>query len=244
MNLRSRVHYWIGKGASQMGYIIQRKDRVQEPTVPALPLAYRLISHTYPQVYLIQLGAYDGRRADPVQELLKADCPGLRALLVEPQPEAFRLLQERYIGHPHIQCFHAAVNDTDGTVSLFIPEGHLHSPESALSPREISKRSLLDRKVRSVPVPSRRLQTLLKECGFPRIDLLQIDCEGLDGQIIQWSFKAGIEPLALHFETANLSASEFQLIMDLLNQYGYGVLPYPHDCLALKHSLLNASILK
>ena len=41
------------------------------------------------------------------------------------------------------------------------------------------------RLVRSITVPATTLRQVMEENGFPRIDLLKIDCEGLEGEILQ-----------------------------------------------------------
>lgn len=241
MNIRSQFNYWIVRGARHLGLVVQRTERVHEPTLPALPLAYSLIERKQPHVQLVQLGAYDGNLADPVQHLLAVSHPQLRALLVEPQPGAFQLLQTKYQNDSRIQCIQAAVTVTgsDEDVEIHIPQGESHSPLSSLNAAQIKKRSLKNLATCAVRVPGRRLETLLKSADIARVDILQVDCEGMDDKIIRAALDAGIEPAAIHFETANLSAQQHRDLIEVLHQRGYGLIPYPHDCLALKLFLLE-----
>ncbi|MBI2477370.1 MAG: hypothetical protein HYV60_01570, partial [Planctomycetia bacterium] len=53
--------------------------------------------------FFVEIGAFDGVTADPIYHMV---CDrGWRGVLVEPQLEAFKLLQENYADRPGLQFF-------------------------------------------------------------------------------------------------------------------------------------------
>jgi FkbM family methyltransferase len=68
------------------------------------------------------------------------------------------------------------------------------------------------RLVGSVQCPATTLKEIMDENGFPRIDLLKIDCEGLEGEILQ-SFKPWMG-LVKHFRGEWHGQEDIPLIQD------------------------------
>lgn len=68
------------------------------------------------------------------------------------------------------------------------------------------------KKVSDIIVPAITLKSLIDEQGFPRIDLLKIDCEGLEGTILQ-AFKPWMN-LVKHFRGEWHGDADIPLIED------------------------------
>jgi hypothetical protein len=57
--------------------------------------------------FFIQIGAYDGRKGDPIYELVRVNrCSGI---LVEPQPDIFERLKQNYAGFSGLAFEQAAI---------------------------------------------------------------------------------------------------------------------------------------
>jgi FkbM family methyltransferase len=99
---------------------------------------------------------------------------GWSGVLVEPNPELFKLLCEQRPGSRVVQ---AAAGAQTGEVDLLLGVNHLHS---TLAP--VLGDPLSDKKVR---VKLRTLDSILAEAGVAQIDFLSIDVEGMELQVLQ-----------------------------------------------------------
>ncbi len=99
---------------------------------------------------------------------------GWSGVLVEPNPEMFKLLCEQ---RPRSRSVPAAVGVESGEVDLFLGVIHQHS---TLAP--ILGDPMSGRKVR---VPLRTLDSILSETGVTTIDFLSIDVEGHELKVLQ-----------------------------------------------------------
>ncbi len=99
---------------------------------------------------------------------------GWSGVLVEPNPEIFKLLCEQ---RPRSRAVLAAAGAESGEVDLFLGVTHLHS---TLAP--ILGDPLSGQKVR---VPLRTLDSILAEAGVTTIDFLSIDVEGHELKVLQ-----------------------------------------------------------
>jgi len=114
--------------------------------------------------YIVDLGSNIG-----VTAMLWAQrYPRARMALVEPDPDNFKLLQTNTAAfRDRCVLINAAVSDNCGQTSFFRSDreyGH-----SILKPDD----SVSEIKVRTLTVPE-----VLKDAGFPRVDLLKMDIEG------------------------------------------------------------------
>ena len=69
------------------------------------------------QFSFVQIGAHDGAMHDPLRRLVAT--LGFKGVMVEPQPEPFRRLVERYKGREGLHFENAAIADVDGTKTLY-----------------------------------------------------------------------------------------------------------------------------
>lgn len=235
----SRLNLLIGQWAKRFGFSITRTEKERRVTVEPVPLAMTLIRRLQHEIKIVQLGAHDGQTADPIHEFLQKDDNSVRALLIEPQPEPYKKLQERYREREKICTDQCAVADFDGEVDFHMPAGDTMALTASRDPVQVTKHFPGGCPLTTMQIPCCRLSTLLERHAFVSIDFLQIDCEGFDAQIIQGAFAEGIFPLAIYFETSNLSMEDLRSVRSALEKYSYGTIEYSWDCLALHKDLIT-----
>lgn len=162
--------------------------------------------------FLCQVGANDGRTNDPVNKFIRSHKP--RALLIEPQPETFKLLEEEYpkSEFPQISLLQIAVgkgSEHGGHEATlwkisdnFVPE-YLKNYKSWANPSGISSFSRnhvrdfllkvipslesdnrVDDVIDHIQVPQRSLAKILAEEKVSFVSTLQVDAEGFDGEVV------------------------------------------------------------
>ena len=145
------------------------------------------------KAHYLQVGANDGRMADPVFSIAKRN--GWRGLLIEPHPAYFAALQARYRNREGFTLLQIAISDVDGALPLF----HLADDLMEAFPRWVHGSASMDRRrvvrqvrlgcnkmgftftedmVAQTDVPVRRLDAVLKDQGITELDLIVIDVEG------------------------------------------------------------------
>ena len=170
-------------------------------------------------VTFVQVGAYDGRVADPLYESI---CKfNWRGLLVEPQAVPFSALCKLYQGK-NMVFENSAIANSDGVVKMFVD----HSAPTECS---MIKKSFGD----SFTVNAVTFETLLKKHNFGTdLDLLQIDVEGLDDMVIYQALKL-CRPRVIHFESFFLSILKTKKLFNFLNDKGYRIYNGPIDTIAM-----------
>lgn len=227
-----RLNYYIGRWFESLGYRVQPIGKVPICNMNLLAvsaLAFR--SNTI--VNLVQVGAFDGDHADPVKEVIELLGGGVRAILLEPQPDAFRRLQERYCGKTSVQPVEAALANFDGEITLHVPESESLRTMASTRDGFLAGRAS---KVKEIVVPSISYPTLLQRYGISTVDLLQIDAEGADADLVDHVLACdeSIQPLVIHFEIGNLSVTERAAVRQRLSTCGYSLCEGPCDALAVK----------
>jgi len=158
--------------------------------------------------YIVDIGANLGAASFKFQTFY----PNARILVCEPEPELMKYaklntnnkltyVEKAIIGDDRKevtfnQCHWAGNGHVDGNFrwDLFAPMG--------------------SRKVGEIKVPATTLRKLMLAKKFPRIDLLKIDTEGMEGQILQ-AFKPYMH-LVRHFRGEWHGDAEIPLIEDAL----------------------------
>jgi FkbM family methyltransferase len=157
---------------------------------------------------------------------------------MEPQKIPYERLVERYATNPRVSLINAAVGEHDGVVKLYVP-GSVASPKASLIAQHHRRFGSDAKDVRELEVASVSVGSLVKMFHGERLDLLQVDTEGMDYQILRWFFEAGVEPDVLNFESLHLSRAERLASRQLLNASGYWWIESDQDTLALKESLVK-----
>lgn len=101
--------------------------------------------------------------------------PGARVYAIEPDPDVCTVLRKNLAAFPNASVRECALSDIDGTIDF-----HIHptsSIASSLQSRAAGERILA--------VPSRKLDTFMKEQGMGAIDILKFDIEGAEEQLLR-----------------------------------------------------------
>jgi FkbM family methyltransferase len=128
-----------------------------------------IVGEDWPR-YLVDVGAHDGRSLSNSFPFLEL---GWSGVLVEPLPQAFSLLAERYASRADVRCVQAACGERDGRMGLSVGSDGPLPMTSRLGG------------VGEIEVAVRTLTGVLDEAGSPRdFSLLLVDAEGTDDAVL------------------------------------------------------------
>ncbi|MDO8552907.1 MAG: FkbM family methyltransferase [bacterium] len=99
---------------------------------------------------------------------------GARIYTIEPNPEVLDTLRKNLSVFPNASVHQCALSDADGTIDF-----HIHPTSSIAS----SLQSRVSGE-RIVAVPTKKLDTFMKEQNISEIDLLKFDIEGAEGRFL------------------------------------------------------------
>lgn len=191
--------------------------------------------------FFVQIGAFDGRRYDPLFAWVQAH--RWRGLLIEPQPRYFSKLVENYQGVDGLEFRRIAVGVRNETRSFYTvadepgvtPDAGMLASfdrETLLSHRKFVPG--LDSLVRSEEIECVALNDLLAEVDADHIDLLQIDVEGYDHELIRVLDFERFSPSIVRFEHIHLTDAQHEASIERLIAHGYRVCLEEHDTLAYR----------
>ena len=170
------------RAAQVFGYDLKPRLTHTAPSIDIFDLAVRDLIARVPDIFFLQIGAHDGLTFDPVHEYVRQH--HWRGLLVEPQPAIFAQLQKNYAGESQLLFENSAVAPQDGTLDLHVFESadaNDHASMLASTRKHYlqlngdSARGTL----KTITVPALSLASLLNKHKIDRVNLLQIDTEGL-----------------------------------------------------------------
>jgi FkbM family methyltransferase len=229
--------------ALRLGYdIIKHVDMPKSPfAVLDLLVASRVAAGEKP--VLVQIGANDGVRADPVRHLIQRF--GLSGLLVEPLPDLFARLQANYAGHANLKFEQSAVGEYDGEIPLYRVRPDPALPDWLQGIASLNRDHLTSTKfefdqfekyVEEVTVPVLTLASLLRKHGMSDIGLLQIDTEGFDCRIVESAIRSGVRPAIINYEHIHVHAIQQAACKRLLADNGYDFVDVGIDTLAVRRA--------
>lgn len=187
---------------TSVGFTFERA--VQTARMPARPL-------------LLQIGANDGVSGDPIASVLPHR--DWYAVLVEPLPAPFAALEERYRGDSNIKLINAALADDNGVLELHMIEGGKTTLASALPDRNALRH--FDGELARIEVPAVTFESLFASESIERVDVLQIDTEGMDAIILRQFDIERYLPAVIHLEFYCLPLTERIEAMRRLGENGY-----------------------
>ena len=179
----------------------------------------------------INVGAFDGLSNDPIGKFIqKHNC---RGILLEPQTSVFQRLCSSYAAFPDFTLLNMAVDEVTGSRNMFYIPGDIEdlpawteqlasfNAEHILKHEETVE-GLSDH-IRQQTVETITFTDLLDQYNLKKIDVLQIDAEGMDAQLLKWFPFEYVRPSILHFETAHMTSSEHVEVRSYLKSLGYFV---------------------
>jgi FkbM family methyltransferase len=185
-----------------------------------------------PVFSILQVGAYDGVSNDAIHDLLGA-YEQVRAVLLEPQPGPFALLQKRWDGSSRVVPIRAALSETTGERPLYViadafKERHpfpdqvssFYRSRVELACSRYAWRPSADF-ITSVPVPTIDWHTLVQRFG--PFDLVAIDAEGYDAEILKQIDMNASPPGIILYEHVLLPRRVQKRCEQLLTSNGYSV---------------------
>ena len=204
----------------------QRTDAILQPSLN-MALAELTLRNGRPIV--VQIGAHDGNSGDPLVDFLQSG--RTRAILLEPQPDPFALLQARHAHKTDVICVNAAVAERDGHCPLFVVNGtEAGDPWWCGQIASLSREHLLRHaewitnladRIRTIDVSTISPESLLRDYAGDHIDALVVDAEGADWQIVKLFLDRHVRPDVLFFEWRHLDRHTVVTAVKILADLGY-----------------------
>jgi len=208
-------------------------------------------------VQLLQVGANDGVSNDPIFEFVKEHIDS--AAFVEPQPDAFRKLQENYADKPNFTFIKGVVfsHDTQMPMYRISPDKEseykaiykTHANASGVTSLDYNhvrnfllkiapayfKDNDVEQWIETFDVEAMTFDTLLTKYDLAAVDILQVDAEGYDYEIVQMALSSNaISPLVINLEHKNLTDTQKSSIKSCLVDKNYSLYMHEGDLCAFK----------
>ena len=164
--------------------------------------------------FFIQIGANDGVSYDPIHKSVVEY--GLSGILVEPGIEAFNALKINYQNCSNLFFENCAIAKHNGKVNLYCGTT---TPHFTLDKNKAIH--MFDVEPTVSIVDSMTIGSLVSKYNPSRIDLLQIDAEGLDYVIIE-DFDFNLyTPSIVRFERVCMDSTLLENCLNKLKRYNY-----------------------
>lgn len=146
-----------------------------------------------------------------------------RVFAFEPSPDVFNLLCPNTRGLDSIRVFQSGVGNAD-TVAAFAAHGASSSASFVEEVTKINQHYLQEIPIRKIEVNIRKLDTLVKALGRPR--LVKIDVEGFELEVLRGAtdLLSTAQPtliMEIHPPQLNLSGGSETLLFQLLTRHEY-----------------------
>ncbi len=217
--------------------ILRKQPSLEIHNYLEMALAQEQVDHS--QFFFVQIGAFDGREGDHLNQLIRKH--GWRGVLVEPQPHAYEALQKTYADQPQLKLVNVAIGPQEGTLTLYTRKSG-SVPIASVSKRLLIKPGHSSDEVVAMDVPCWTFSRLVEEAQVPgKIDLVQIDTEGFDFEIIKSIPLGEIRPTVIRYEHALLSEKDRNACIELLCSHGYRILLEDRDTMAIQRVAAKAA---
>ena len=230
------VKTFLKRVFARNGYVVRKRPRLLAEQ-PAVGLRFDLgyiLAHLLlrcPDPFVVQVGAYDGVANDPLNPYIRRF--RLSGLLIEPQPVAFAELTANYADQPQLILCRAAVADRDGSRDMYRLAGDgARLPEWAAQMATFRKDFLLaqrrmipdvERYITADPVPCRTFDSLFRQYGVGRVDVLHVDAEGYDYEVLKLFPFDRFAPALVRYEHHHLPAADQDACLRMLAGLGYSL---------------------
>jgi FkbM family methyltransferase len=229
----------------RIGLVVVRRDHTGVrylETPPAGPFEEVLL-RLFPSLHglnFIQVGANDGRRADPIAAYVaRFDWGGL---MLEPLPAMFAALRRNRGESPRLTFLNAALDERTGSRSIFQLRPDLTGlPDWAWGLASFDRErvgtaakelGLAADAVETLSVATVTWDEVWQKFGHPVCDVLVIDTEGYDIALLRWLDLARRRPRVIHFEHACVNGAERLAFYGHLLEHGYEIATSGPDTIA------------
>lgn len=197
-------------------------------------------------LYFVQIGANNGLRNDPLHGWIIRHAADVHGLVVEPLPDMFEELTRTYQEYPSIVPVRTAIHNTAQSLTLYrvTPQAVPSDKDWMHGIASFSREHLLNHgappeAIVEEEVPCMTFSALMDRHPLPRMDLLQVDTEGMDMEIIRAiDFPSDRRPAIIrcehHLSEGHTDWSQFHDFAGHLHSLGYEILLERHDLLAYK----------
>jgi FkbM family methyltransferase len=202
------------------------------------------------RINFLQIGAADGMRNDPFREFIVS---GWRGILVEPIPQAFRLLESNYsyVGD-RLEFINAAVTRVDGTMTLYSFDEKFLAAQTTEKRLDYLRKVSFDRAhvehyvatndrwaIVETQVPCLSIKSILENhWNGDQIHLLAIDAEGHEPEIIGTIDFDSFRPETIFYESHTLKSEVAARLTALLAAHGYESFGVLGDTVAMQAAAL------
>jgi FkbM family methyltransferase len=197
-----------------------------------------IYKHMSPDFFFIQIGANDGKRFDPIHNIVKAY--NLSGLAIEPIKEYYDELKHNYTG-TRVITVNKAIYSNNEKITLNKVVNNNSLPEwskgiASIDPLHHERAGIDKKYIVQEIVEAITFVNLLETYNVKHVDLLLIDTEGYDKHIIEMIPFDKISPKIIQFEH-NLSAGSMtsEELTDILAKFmkmNYKVCVNETDCIA------------
>lgn len=223
--------------------LVEKKNRLPTATFDNVRLVLAYYLAVKPDATLVQVGANDGIMDDPVGDFVRLG--KMKAVLVEPQPDCFKKLEQVYKGIPNVSLIQDAIGTEDGNAILFKVKTGSQSDAgqssgwASFDKAQLVKHKVPERDIEEIKVPCLTMKSLLAKFQLGKVDLLQIDTEGFDAEIVQMALNLPSPPDCINFEHINLSVETKRNLFNQLKDHGYVWTHDKYNTLALHRALTD-----
>jgi FkbM family methyltransferase len=152
-------------------------------------------------------------------------------VFVEPQPGPFQRLRASMRGYERVTLINAAVDETSGSREFYTvlqSDGALPAWTEQLGSfdrnhlvKHEDRAPGLSARIVAISVPTMSFTDVLLQFTLTKLDLLQIDAEGMDAKLLDWFPFEQLRPQLVYFENAHMSQEEHQSARSRLRKLGY-----------------------
>lgn len=213
--------------------LIKKKNEVNNINLEDIIFAMRNLKL---HLNILVIGSYDFSTFDPISGALDAEFHKIH--LVEANPKVVRELEQRFQHLPNVKIYNYGISEDkkENFLYTFPVEYHYlgQSLEGSSSlileqligfykrNKKLFKGSGFEvEKIIKTPINSITIFDFLTKYSFTRIDILQIDVEGLDGEVIINFPLDRLSPTLIIFEYRFLNIKSYHDILIKLHTYGY-----------------------
>jgi FkbM family methyltransferase len=189
----------------------------------------------------IQIGGNDGLSFDNLFE--KITSRNSQGIILEPSPKYFDKLESNYRKLPNITLINKAIHPTESRYVLYeVNNSGLNKlPEwgqgiGSFNLEHLKNKNLDHSDISKVEVDCISFNQVLSEyIEYYKIDFLQIDTEGFDGEILKSIDFTKFESKMIKFENCHLPSGDLVEVKKLLVNNGYYIFDEPNNSIALKN---------